>query len=576
MCLLGRQGLAVRGHDSDDGNFVQFLKLRCEDDDELKAWMQQKQRYMSPDIQNEYLQLLAHDVLRRVTTDIRKARYYSIIADEVTDQSRQHQLGLSVRWVDEPFIVHVDFLELCLLPKGDAETIVKVIQDSLLRFQLPLRDCRGQCYDGASVMAGNTNGVSARMSAVEPRAVFIHCFAHSLNLSLQESSRSLPLYRDMIDYVKDIVNLIRASPKRTGILMAIQQEDEVTSGVMISRKQLRPLCPTRWTTRHESIQSLLDNYACVMETLIEITDIDKSDAGTKAHGFATVMQTFGFYFSLKTASSVFGRAETLSKLLQSKKITVTAALKAMEQVRAFFQKLRGDAEWNTLWKCCIEEAQALHIDEPAVPRLRRPPRRIDSGSDPAAFSPHDYYKAIFFEFLDTIVGTMTERLEQRGLEIYRTIDNTPVEAGNGRMSERQLTESLTTICSHFKDDIDYLKLRRSCEDLPVIMDSKPVTCVEDIINKVVELGPAKRLHSHLVTLLILYRVMPVTSATAERSFSTLRRVKSYLRTTMTQKRLNSVLLLHAHKDYASNIDLCTVANEFVSLNGNRKDVFGTF
>ena len=121
-----------------------------------------------------------------------------------------------------------------------------------------------------------------------------------------------------------------------------------------------------------------------------------------------------------------------------------------------------------------------------------------------------------------------------------------------------------------------MKLRSSCEDLPVIMDSKPVTCVQDIITKVVELGPAKRLPAHLVTLFILYRVMSDTSATAERSFSTLRRVETYLRTTMTQKWLKSVLLLHAHKDYAENFDLRTVATKFISLNDNRKHVFGVF
>ena len=102
--------------------------------------------------------------------------------------------------------------------KEDAGTIANVVQDSLLRFQLPLRNCQGQCYDGANVVAGSINGVSALTLAAEPRAVFIHCFAHSLNKELQESSRSLPLYRDMIDYVKDIINLIRASPNRTRVL----------------------------------------------------------------------------------------------------------------------------------------------------------------------------------------------------------------------------------------------------------------------------------------------------------------------------------------------------------------------
>ena len=79
------------------------------------------------------------------------------------------------------------------------------------------------------------------------------------------------------------------------------------------------------------------------------------------------MKSFRFYFSIKTGFSVFGRAETLSKLVPSKKITVPAALKAMEQTRATFQKLREDAEWSALWNCCTEQALTLNLDEPVVP-----------------------------------------------------------------------------------------------------------------------------------------------------------------------------------------------------------------
>ena len=56
-------------------------------------------------------------------------------------------------------------------------------------------------------------------------------------------------------------------------------------------------------------------------------------------------------------------------------------------------------------------------------------------------------------------------------------------------------------------------------------------------------------------LLQIYLTIPMTTATAERTFSTLRRLKNYLRTTMTQKRLNHVVLLHTHKQRTDVIDL---------------------
>jgi len=76
---------------------------------------------------------------------------------------------------------------------------------------------------------------------MEERAVFVHCPVHPSNLCLQDSSRTLPLYRDMIEYVKNVINLIHASPKRSVILAVSQSADTV----LLKAKQRRPLCSTR-------------------------------------------------------------------------------------------------------------------------------------------------------------------------------------------------------------------------------------------------------------------------------------------------------------------------------------------
>ena len=49
-------------------------------------------------------------------------------------------------------------------------------------------------------------------------------------------------------------------------------------------------------------------------------------------------------------------------------------------------------------------------------------------------------------------------------------------------------------------------------------------------------------------LLQLLLVMPATSATCERSFSSLRHTKTYLRTTMKQDRKNHLMILYIHKE----------------------------
>ena len=66
------------------------------------------------------------------------------------------------------------------------------------------------------------------------------------------------------------------------------------------------------------------------------------------------------------------------------------------------------------WECATTKTEELQLTDPTVPRVRRPPRRVDSGSSPSTFpSPKDYFRKIYFEFLDNIKGEITKRFDQR-------------------------------------------------------------------------------------------------------------------------------------------------------------------
>ena len=64
--------------------------------------------------------------------------------------------------------------------------------------------------------------------------------------------------------------------------------------------------------------------------------------------------------------------------------------------------------------------------------------------------------------------------------------------------------------------------------------------------------------------------MPATNAISERSFSALKRAKTYLRLTMGDSRLNHLLMLQVHKDRTDALTLVDVANDFIGEKENRK------
>ena len=81
--------------------------------------------------------------------------------------------------------------------------------------------------------------------------------------------------------------------------------------------------------------------------------------------------------------------------------------------------------------------------------------------------------------------------------------------------------------------------------------------------------------SQVKLLIMLILVVPATSVCAERSFSALRRVESYLRATMNQGRLTHVVVLHVHKDRAQILEMNELLQEFISRTAERRSVFAT-
>ncbi|GKA45133.1 zinc finger MYM-type protein 1, partial [Tanacetum coccineum] len=76
--------------------------------------------------------------------------------------------------------------------------------------------------------------------------------------------------------------------------------------------------------------------------------------------------------------------------------------------------------------------------------------------------------------------------------------------------------------------------------------------------------------------MIAYRVLltiPVTVASAERSFSKLKLLKSYLRSTMSQERLNGLALISIENEQLDNIDYEDLMNRFASKNARRSALF---
>ena len=101
--------------------------------------------------------------------------------------------------MDDQLQPHEDFIGLYQLDKTTADFITGRIKDVLVRLELPLSRCRGQCFDGASTMRGARNGVAKQLNDEESRAVYIHCYGHALSLAAGDSIKNSKIMKDALD-----------------------------------------------------------------------------------------------------------------------------------------------------------------------------------------------------------------------------------------------------------------------------------------------------------------------------------------------------------------------------------------
>uniref|UniRef100_H3AM22 DUF4371 domain-containing protein n=1 Tax=Latimeria chalumnae TaxID=7897 RepID=H3AM22_LATCH len=221
MQFLSRQGLSLRGvyiNNEENAESGELLRLRASDIPMLTTWLKKSQdKFTSTQIQNEVMEIMAHEILRKIASRF-SGRKFSVMVHESTDISNTEQLVFCVRYVDDDLNTHEEFIGMHNLESTSAASIINTIEDIMLRMSIQLKDCRGQCYDGASSMAGYKTGVATSLLSKEPRALYTHCYGHALNLAVQETVKKNHILRDTLDTIEEMVNIIAGYPSYQSLI----------------------------------------------------------------------------------------------------------------------------------------------------------------------------------------------------------------------------------------------------------------------------------------------------------------------------------------------------------------------
>ncbi|CAF4645010.1 unnamed protein product, partial [Rotaria socialis] len=499
-----------------------------------------------------------------------------------------------IRSVNDNYEIFEDVLGLYELSRQNAEAIVEVIFDILTRCGLNISDCRGQSYDGASSMSGIYGSVSDLVLKQQSKAFFVHCNAHCLDLAVHDLTNECPTISNCILFTKDIIDFVRRSPKRLSILK------EISNQLSMPYSNLASLCPTRWTRRAESYNSLLNNYeldiqnlnyvylfillliflAWFQEALYTLIE-EKGGPGIKANGLHEQMNKFYFFFGLKLGYLLFSATEKLSRIIQSSSCCLQDVLSSAESVILYFERIRDDINFKSFYTKVLKESKSL-TDKLILARHRRPPKRYQSSSDSVEFSSYEeFYRQQYMKSLGIVVNMLQNRFTQKNFKLLCNVEKFIFYAENNSLDDSN--DYFQSIMDFYYGDIDVEKLK--VEALMIVdfyqsviktnqMNIKQITKISTIRKIFNSCEVGKEMFKEYQKLIKLYLTIPVTTATAERTISTLNRLKTAIRSTMTQSCLNLCLLLHIYKEKIDKIDPRQIASKFISSSEKRQHFFG--
>ena len=421
-------------------------------------------------------------------------------------------------------------------------------------------------------MAGHRSGVAKQLGDEEPRALFVHCYGHSLNLAMCDTIKTTVLTRDSLDVTSEISKLIKYSQKRNARFDALKGE------ISPDTPGFRVLCPARWTVQGKSLQSILNNYLVLQELWDEVLagSVDP-DVRARVIGAKAQMETFNSFFGISLARLVLAHGDNLSVSLQNSTMSAAEAQKIARLTVDTITKMRPENSFSMFWEATVAKSHQFDVSEPQFPRKRKRPQRYEGGDEPAYHpsSPEGHYRQLYYEVLDSAKSSIQTRFNQKGYAIYTQMENLLLKSAKGV----DATDEFNAVTELYGEDLDSNLLLTQFSLLQTQLNSDDDVTFRSVLKFLRGYSTSQRqLLSEVVKLVRLILVSPATNAISERSFSAMRRIKTYLRSTMGQSRLNSVMLLHTHKDRTDALSVVELGNAFVDVTSSdhRRSIFGTF
>ena len=514
--FCGKHELPLRGHDEKNtsknpGVFLGLVDYTCNLDSSLNSHIKHSTVFKgtSKTIQNELLDAMLIISKEQIKEEIKNTDFVAVMIDETTDNFDKTQMVIVLRYV------------LCGKPVerfwgffNPLSTTGENLSDVLFKELKPLiGDCPqkliAQTYDGASALSGIHKGVQTRIKEVYNNAHFIHCYAHQLNLILEKATSQNSNSKVFFSSLSGIPAFFHKSAQRMAVL------DDIAGRRLPAPSQVR------WNFKTRLVNTVYEMRDKLIECCTKLEESNNNETVYKATGIKRMLNDPEFIFWLNFFQKIMPHVDVLYNQFQKRTIDAVKAKSYLKSFNDHIQKSRDGC------------------DNLAVPpELTKRSFNIDT------------LRVAAKEVCDVIMLQCKERFSfTKHLQASNLlcVENFPLY--NDSFPKEYLEEAVAAYPCLEKAALE--------TELSVLYERGDLMGKTDSIITLLEKLLDNNLQSsfpNTVKLLKILITTPMTSAEAERCFTALKRIKTFLRATILNERLTALAMISMENELISNME----------------------
>ncbi|XP_033001876.1 52 kDa repressor of the inhibitor of the protein kinase [Lacerta agilis] len=562
LILMGKQNIPLDGHSADElpegiftpDNFQSLLEFRINSGDEVLRKRFETTAvnlaYCSKAQQKQMLEICESCVREETLREVRDSHFFSIITEEVVDLAGEEHLPVLVRFVDDSHNLKEEFIGF--LPyEADPEILsVKFHTTITEKWGLNMEYCRGQAYIVSSGFASKMKTVATRILEKYPQAVYTLSSSCALNIWL---AKSIPVLGISIALgkIEEVCTFFHQSPQLLADL------DNVISVLFPNSEErgneLKEVVRSHWTGRHDTFEIVVDLMQALVLCLDSINDTSvrwNSSVASRACTLSTALSDFDFVVTVVVIKNILSFTRAFGKNLQGQTSDVFFAASSLTAVLHSLNEVMENIEvYHEFW---FEEATTLATKLDLPVKLPGKFSRAQQGSLDSEITPENYYKeALSIPTMEHIIQELKDIFSEQHLRALKCLSLVP-----SVMGQLKFNTSEEHHADMHKNDLpnpDTLSAELHCWRIKWKHRGKDIE-LPTTIYEALHL-PDIKFFPNVYALLKVLSILPIMKVENEKFEVGRRRLKAYLRNTLTEQRSSHLALLNINFDIKHDLDM---------------------